>query len=138
MPDIERVSIEGRSYIICAECRHPTRQGMSWSPLYWVPQPDQPSQRSAVDKQAICTGCYQDQWRRIYPETEPPALPDGRLSGYGAVARGVRSIADHPSEIDLWTQALERARASGGAETVPQAYAFLSGRGLEVEQGVTP
>ena len=89
----ERVSIKGRSYLVCADCRRPLLKGSM--PLYWVPQagyPTKPTGRKI--KQAVCGPCYIKQWTIVQPDSIPPNVDDGYLEGEGPVPRGVREIKE--------------------------------------------
>lgn len=135
MAEAERVVIDGETYLVCACCRYPTELGKSWSPVFPVPQPGIPVP-GPKDKQAVCTECYLKQYSFIYPEVDPPSLPDGRHVDLGRISWGQDSAAlPQTSEYALWQQAIERSKASAGAETVPQAYAYLSGVAFDVDSG---
>lgn len=119
----ERVAINGRSYMVCAECRHPLLTGHS--PCHPVPEPDMPNPNH---KQALCGPCYKIQWARIYPREPVPDVTDGYLVGGEPVPHGERQIqVDYEDEYALWEAAIGASRSSGGAETVGEAYQRLSG-----------
>lgn len=69
IPSYERVEIEDKSYLVCAECRRPGWTG--YRVCYTVPQPGPPLPKGHA--QALCRDCYWKQWQRIYPGE---ALPD--------------------------------------------------------------
>jgi hypothetical protein len=138
MPNPESVTVNGANYWVCAKCRYPVQMGKAFCPCYYVVQPGAPSP-GANPKQALCRDCYHAQFKRVNPGTPLPVLEDGKLTSHGPVPRGARSLST-PAEDEyaLWGQALDRARASKGAETVQQAYRILSGQGMEVTPGVAP
>jgi hypothetical protein len=132
MASPESVMVNGANYWVCAECRYPVAMGKAFSPCYYVVQPGAPSPQSHI-KQALCRDCYHAQFKRVNPGTPLPVLEDGKLTSHGPVPWGARSLSTpQEDEWGMWQQALDRAKASKGAETVQQAYAFLQGTAAEV------
>lgn len=136
MAEAERVTVGGQTLLVCAGCRFATELGKSWSPVYSVPQPGIPNP-DPNDKQALCTTCYLQQFQQIYPGEPLPELPDGRREDLGVIPRGrvKNTVTSGAGDLGLWQAALDRAKASQGAETVPQAYAILTGSSMEIEGG---
>ena len=137
MNNYERVTIEARSYLVCAKCRRPIPVGLGYSPVAIVPEPGEPNPNPWA--QALCGPCSQEQYALVYPLAEVPVLPDGRLPGVEPILHpGARAVEDAPvgssvimpiSEaesrrrtIAIWREAIDAAEASGGSETVEQAY----------------
>lgn len=130
--------VNGVNYWVCAECRFPVEMGKAFSPCYYVVQPGAPSPGNNP-KQAICRDCYLIQFKRVNPGAALPVLADGKLTSHGPVPWGVKSLSTAAEdEYSRWQQALDRARASKGAETIQQAYNVLTGAGMEVDSGMPP
>ncbi len=125
MVGYERVVILGRSYMVCAECRRALLKG--YNPLYLVPQPGTPAPDPKT-KQALCGPCYKSQYKRIQPDDEVPKLDDGYFGEVtDPIPFGARTYLDETDEFSVWEAAVAASRASGGGETVLQAYTRLSG-----------
>ena len=116
---IERVDVDGESFMVCNACRYPTKMGESWSPIRAINVDGEPEFDPDHDKQTLCTECYLFQFVEEYPGVSLPNLPDGRLHDHGPVARMARAISDDLVAMDdddfrVWESALERVRARGG------------------------
>ena len=137
MPSPESVMVGERNYWICAECRFPVEMGKAFYPCYAVPMPGIPNPDPIRYRQALCRDCYIAQYKRVNPGAPLPLLEDGKLTSHGPVPWGIKSLSTPAEdEYSRWQQALDRARASKGAETVQQAYVILSGAGMEVDPGI--
>ena len=125
----ERVQVGKKFYLVCAECRRAHERG--FKPCYLVPQPGQPAP-DPLTKQSLCASCYLEQRKRIYPGDALPNL-DGkggdRLEDYpDPVPFNEKFLKPvYKTEFDIWEDAIIVAQGSGGAETVTQAFARLSG-----------
>ena len=141
----EYTRIDGRRRLVCAHCRYPLTAGQN--PPYSLPEPGMPRIDDEM-KQAVCGPDYQALFSFIYPDSEVPDVPDGRMLDQSPVPWVSETPADEipkilgdlpEAEFDLWTDAVDQARNSGGAETVLEAYSRLSGEfPPEVELTVPP
>lgn len=127
MASYERVLVNGRGYLVCAEsrCRRPLVMG--YEPVYSVPEIGQPV-LPPNQKQSLCGPDYTAQWVLVYPDKSwnAPRLADGYLEGAEPVPKGMREAPKGPpDEFEQWDLAVQRARASNGAETVADAYKLL-------------
>ncbi len=120
----ERVLVNGRRYMVCAECRLPLTMG--YDPCYPVPEPDMPN---PDHKQSVCGSCYKIQFHRIYPNQPIPDLPDNYLGeAPEPVPHGIiEAPGDYADEYAVWEAAIEASKLSNGGETVLVAYQRLSG-----------
>ena len=123
----ERVSINGISYLVCAQCRRALTHG--YSPCYRVPEPG----NVAPDpwKQALCGPDYRAQYRLTYPGASEPAVDDGyalELPEPIPYRTATQKSTQITTDLGRWEQALQIARESHGAETVLEAYNRLNAR----------
>lgn len=120
----ERVTVNGRRCMVCAECRRPLTVG--YNPCYPVPEPDMPN---PDHKQSLCGPCYKVQFHRIYPKQPIPDLPENYLGDNPEpVPHGIiEAPGNYDDEYALWEAAIEASKLSNGAETVLVAYQRLSG-----------
>ena len=125
MASYERVSIAGRSYLVCAECRRPHEPGYAVCYPVVIPGVGLPRIGDGT-AQSLCGSCYRMQFGRMYPKEPMRNVPDTTLSGEPPIPFDITDRVPRPkTEIEFLEEAISIAKASGGAEQPLQVYARL-------------
>lgn len=126
MASYERVSIAGRSYLVCAECRRPHEPGYAVCYPVVIPGVGLPPIGQGTT-QSLCGSCYRIQFGRMYPKEPMRNVPDTALPGEPPIPFDITDRPARPkTETELLEEAISIAKASGGAETPLQVYARLT------------
>lgn len=128
----EYVQYKGRAHLVCVVCRIPLVKGHK--PRAMLPELGDPNPDPEKVKQAICGPDYAAFDMKVYGKTFGK-LFDGRVKdrdgpdGFAAPIPKGAKLSDEPpplTDYDIFEQARIAAQASGGGESVAQAFARLS------------
>ena len=135
MASYERVSIAGRSYLVCAECRRPHEPGYAVCFPVIIPGVGLPRIGDGT-AQSLCGACYRMQFGRMYPKEPMRNVPDTALPGEPPIPFDLADrIPRLKTEMELFAEALSIAKASGGADSPLDIYQRL--KGLEQDKAQT-
>lgn len=134
MMRLKYTSIAGTNYSVCNICESVNLIGMVYGPIYTVYDDrceDDNREENYEHKQALCYGCYFDQWMEVQPLTPfPDSIRDGRvklelgnvIEDNATMEPGKGLVVKTDNDYIKWEHALRIARSSNGAESVEGAY----------------